>query len=63
MEQFRFIPPFFPTSEFSQLLGVKPETVRRSYSVNGHYMSIIPRKMPNGRLMWPKDKTFNLLEG
>jgi hypothetical protein len=43
-----------PTSKFAATLGVKPDTVRRSLCVNGHFLGIKPLKMPNGRLLWPR---------
>lgn len=52
---------FIPTSEIASSLGVKPATVIRSLCVNGHYMGLRPRKLPNNRLLWPKDGLDRLL--
>ncbi|WP_334018153.1 hypothetical protein [Burkholderia orbicola] len=32
---------------------VKPQTVRKGYSINGAYLGIVPTKLANGRLLWP----------
>ncbi len=53
---------FLSTNQFAESLGVKPQTVRRGFCVNGHYMGITPRKMPfNGRLLWPAAELAKLL--
>lgn len=44
----------YTTAEFAELLGVKPETPRSSLCKKGHYLGIVPKKMPNGRLLWPE---------
>lgn len=43
------------TKQFSKRYLVEPATVRRSFCVNGHYMGIVPIKLPNRRLAWPQD--------
>jgi len=43
------------TDEFAKRLGVQPTTVRRSHSLNGHYLGIKPIKLPNRLLMWELD--------
>ncbi|MBT9496642.1 MAG: hypothetical protein IV103_05035 [Zoogloea sp.] len=42
-------------------LSIKPESIRRAHCVNGEYLGIIPRKLPNGRLIWPGDAVRRLL--
>jgi hypothetical protein len=32
---------------------VKPQTVRKGYSINGAYLGVVPTKLANGRLLWP----------
>ena len=54
---------FYDTGEFSRQLHVKPATPRRSLCVAGHYLGIKPKKLPNGRLLWPVGPTQRLLEG
>jgi hypothetical protein len=40
------------TNELAQYCRVKPDTIRRSLCVNGHYLGMVPQKPPNGRLLW-----------
>ena len=54
---------FFTTTEFAPLLGVKTQTVHKGYCLNGNYLSIVPLKLPNGRLLWPKAAVEALLNG
>ncbi|GAB6095094.1 hypothetical protein JCM14469_13460 [Desulfatiferula olefinivorans] len=51
-----------PTQKMADLLGCKPHTLRRSYCVNGNYLGLVPKKLPNGRLLWPYDDAKHLLE-
>jgi len=44
------------TKEFAKGYLVEPATVRRSFCMNGHYMGIVPVKLRNRRLAWPKDE-------
>ncbi|WP_341645425.1 DNA-binding protein [Thauera sp. SDU_THAU2] len=43
------------TAEWASALRVKPDTVRRALCLKGHYMGVVPIKLPNGRLLWPAD--------
>lgn len=45
---------WLPTNVFADCFSVKGSTVRRSYCVNGHYLGIVPQKLPNKRLLWPR---------
>ena len=49
------------TEQFASIHIVKPETVRRSYCLKGHYFKIKPVKRPNGRLVWPLVESFEEL--
>ena len=33
-------------------LAVKPQTMRAGFCRQGHYMNMVPVKLPNGRLLW-----------
>ena len=44
------------TKKLAIRFGVEPSSIRRSLCVKGHYLGIIPIKLPNGRLLWP-DRT------
>lgn len=59
------IPPTWPaevphgynrsTEELAAALRLKPQSIRASLCRYGHYMGLIPYKLPNGRLLWPAD--------
>lgn len=41
------------TKIFASKNLVKPQTVRKCYSINGAYLGVVPTKLANGRLLWP----------
>ena len=43
------------TEELAALLRLKPDSLRAALYRDGHYFGLRPRKMPNGRLLWPAD--------
>jgi hypothetical protein len=43
---------YFTTREYAHHVGVQSTTVRRRYCMEGHYLGIRPKKLPNGRLLW-----------
>lgn len=45
----------------SKGLNIKPASIRRAHCVKGEYLGITPRKLPNGRLIWPGDAVRRLL--
>jgi hypothetical protein len=49
------------TKEFAGLLRVEPATVRRGLCVNGHYLSVKPVKLSNGRLLWPRNDALKII--
>jgi hypothetical protein len=49
---------FLTTEEFVEPLKVKPSTARRGFCVRGHYMGVIPKKLPNGRLLVQRQELF-----
>jgi hypothetical protein len=49
------------TTEFAKKTTVKPESVRHSLCVRGHYLGVRPRKLPNGRLLWPRAEVNRVL--
>ena len=53
---------WLPTNDFAECFKVKGATVRRSYCVNGHYLGIVPKKLPNSRLLWPGSKVNKILD-
>lgn len=43
------------TSEFARISGLNPQSIRGRFQKTGSYYGIVPLKLPNGRLEWPKD--------
>lgn len=43
------------TEEAARRLLVRPATLRFSLCTKGHYFGLRPRKLANGRLLWPAD--------
>ncbi len=43
------------TEQLAKLLHLQPQSLRASICRNGSYYGLVPRKLPNGRLMWPAD--------
>ncbi|HEY4072860.1 MAG TPA: hypothetical protein VGM52_07140 [Herbaspirillum sp.] len=50
------------TKIFASKNLVKPQTVRKSYSIKGTYLGVVPTKLANGRLLWP-DVIVSLRDG
>lgn len=64
--QFRTVanPRKLDTAEFADALRIKPQTIRRSLCLKGHYLGIKPAaKLPNGRLLWDAAAVDALLTG
>lgn len=51
------------TKELADLLKCKPNTPRRAFCVQGHYMGLRPIKLPNGRLLWDREEVERLING
>jgi hypothetical protein len=45
----------------SKGFNIKPASIRRAHCVKGEYLGLTPRKLPNGRLLWPGDAVRRLL--
>ena len=43
------------TEQLAELLHLKPHSLRAALSREGSYFGLRPRKLPNGRLIWPND--------
>jgi len=48
------------TEQLAAQLGLKAASIRSALCRDGHYFGLRPRKMPNGRLIWPADPTDRL---
>lgn len=51
------------TRELAACFRVEPATIRRACCVDGHYLTLKPHKLPNGRLLWPKAAVQKVLGG
>lgn len=51
------------TENLSELLKVRPSTIRRGFCVRGEYMGLRPVKLPNGRLLWDREQAERLVVG
>lgn len=54
---------YLTTDEAADLLGLRPQTLRKAYSCDGSYFSIVPKKAANRRLYWKADLVRALIEG
>lgn len=43
------------TEEFATAISLKPQSIRKRYSLTGSYHGVRPVKLPNRRLLWPVD--------
>jgi hypothetical protein len=48
------------TEQLSRLLHLKPQSLRAALCRHGHYFGLRPRRLPNGRLIWPDDSIDQL---
>jgi hypothetical protein len=48
-------PEFLTTREFAAAIGARPQTLRSHFCVRGSYFGVLPKKAPNGRLLWPSN--------
>ena len=54
---------FLSTDELAEMMGVRPQTVRSAYCAKGHYLGLMPQKLPNRLLRWPRQAAESLIEG
>ncbi|MEF8730283.1 MAG: hypothetical protein V5B34_19105 [Accumulibacter sp.] len=51
------------TDELAARFSVSPQTPRASFCRFGHWMGLVPVKLPNGRLLWSADQADALIAG
>lgn len=54
---------FLSTDELAPKLKASPKTIRWNFCTKGHYMGLVPLKLPNRRLLWPVSDVEKLLAG
>lgn len=50
------------TRELADLARVNTESVFLAHRRQGHYLGVAPIKLPNGRLLWPRDEVLALFQ-
>lgn len=53
----------YSTHQAAALLCHAPQSLRAALCRSGHFMGMVPTKLPNGRLLWGADKVHALLNG
>ena len=51
------------TEEGAERMRNRPQTWRASLCRNGHYLGMVPVKLPNGRLLWDSAVVDALIAG
>lgn len=51
------------TEELAKKFRREASTARRAYCLNGHWMGLVPRKLPNRMLLWSSKEAEALLSG
>ena len=51
------------TEEGAERMRNQPQTWRAGYCRNGHYLGMVPVKLPNGRLLWDAAEVERLTSG
>ncbi|WP_374683100.1 hypothetical protein [Accumulibacter sp.] len=51
------------TEELADRLRNRPQTARAAYCRAGHYLGMVPTKLPSGRLLWDAGEVEALLAG
>lgn len=57
------MPKYVSTNEAAELLGLRPQTLRKRYCNTGQFYCIRPIKCQNGKLRWPVDALEQFMEG
>jgi len=52
---------YITTSQFAEIVGIKPDTIRRGLCIRGHYMNVVPKKLENRHLRWPVREVEKIL--
>lgn len=55
------LPDLLTTEELAALLGVRAQTVRKGHSQDGEYFGVMPVKLPNKRLGWPRSEVEKMM--
>jgi hypothetical protein len=61
MNQTTTPPAGLSTTDLARAVGLQPDSIRVHLCRAGSYYGIKPRRLPNGRLLWPADSVARLL--
>ncbi len=53
---------YLTTNEFANILAIRSQSIRKRVCQTGSYFGIKPKKLKNGRLLWPSN-VIEQLEG
>lgn len=51
------------TEQLAEAIHGQPSSIRTRLCKTGSYYGIKPKKLPNGRLLWPAEAVISLIEG
>lgn len=51
------------TEQFAAQIGLLPQSIRSQLCRSGSYYGVRPKKLPNGRLLWPDNAADLLVPG
>ena len=46
------------TKTFAEHNLIQAQTLLKNHSAFGHYFGVVPKKLPNGRLLWPIEEAM-----
>lgn len=49
---YSFNKPKISTKEFAAALNLQQQSIRAAFCRAGHYLGLVPIKLPNGRMLW-----------
>lgn len=53
----------FTTEELAFSITILPQSIRKRLCQTGSYFGLRPKKLPNGRLLWPENSVNILMNG
>lgn len=53
----------YSTEEAAALLCHAPQSLRAALCRTGHFLGMVPKKLPNGRLLWDAAAVIQLVNG
>ncbi len=63
MTTYQSIQKNYTTEQLAEEIHGQPSSIRTRFCKTGSYYGIKPKKLPNGRLLWPAEDVRKLIEG